>query len=272
MRRFAPAFLALLCASCSQPKVVREGEGWRETESAVEITSDDPKLLAAIAKTHPDARFRAAALAKIADPAVLGEIVRSEADPALRKGLVDRVDDETLLGEIAQKDADPGVKEAAAARRDVLRTVGARHVEYKNWAARAPGTWVKIKAEVRIREWRSNVEVVRKLTACRPDRAVMEQKDVATGRGTSGFFKDMLNGYDLCVGRTEEDNGELEIGGKKVTCRWTRWHFSRGRDIVRLRRWFHEPIPGGVARIDLEVAPEGDAQRVMTAWVTGWGQ
>src|SRR5207249_11028807 len=36
------------------------------------------------------------------------------------------------------------------------------------------------------------------------------------------------------------------------------WHFSRGRDIVHLRRWFHDPIPGGIARIDLEVAPEGD--------------
>lgn len=271
MRRFAPAFLALF-AACSQPKVVREGEGWRETESAVEITSDDPQVLAGIAKTHSDPRFRSAAIAKISDPAVLADVVRSEKDPALRKGAVERVDDETVLDQLAANDQDAGVKEAASSRRDVLRTVGSRHPEYKGWAGRAPGSWVRMKVEVKVQTWKSNVEIVRKLQACRPERAVLEQKDLATGKGVQGIFKEMLSGYDLSVGRSEENDGELEIGGQKVKCKWTRWSFSRGRDIVHIRRWHHEPIPGGVARIDLEVAPEGQPQRQMVAWVTGWGQ
>ncbi len=263
--------LALLLAGCAEPKVVREGEGWRETEAAVQVTSDDPQVLATLARTHPDARVRAQAVAKITDPAVLADLAKNEKDPALRRSAVERVDDEALLGEVAKGDADPAVRAAAAARRDLLRTVGARHVEYKSWAGRKPGAWVKMKLDLRVGERKSGTEISRTLVSCRPDRAVFEQRDARTGRGVQGVARELLNGYDLCVGRTEEDAGELEVGGRRLKCRWTRWSFTRGRDIVRLRRWFHDSVPGGVARIDLEVAPLGDAQRVLTAQVTGWG-
>lgn len=266
-------FLSLLAAlGCAQPKVIREGEGWKETESAVQVTSDDPRVLAELARTHPDARVRAEAIARVSDSAVLAEIARTEKEPVLRKGAVERIDDEALLGEIAKGDADPAVQAAAAARRDLLRTVGSRHVEYKSWAACKPGAWVKMRLDLQLQDQRSNSVVVRKLVACRPDRAVLEQRDPATGRGVQGIYRDLLSGYDLSVGQTEEDSGVIEVAGKPMKCRWTRWSFARGRDIVRLRRWFHDSIPGGVARIDLEVAPLGDAQRVLTAWVTGWGQ
>ena len=270
MRRFAPVLLFLF-ASCSEPKVIREGPGWKETESAVEVTSDDPAVLANIVRNHPDLRLRSAAFAKIADPVVIADVARNEKDVPLRKRAVESLDDDALLEQISKNDADAGVKDAAAARRDVLRTVSASHAEYKGWASLKPGAWVRMKVEVRMKDSKWTIEIVRKLLACRPDRAVLEQRDLATGKGVQGIHREMLTNYDLSVGRSEEDNGDLEIGGKRSKCRWTRWHFSRGRDIVHLRRWFHDPIPGGIARIDLEVAPEGDPQRMLTAWVTGWG-
>jgi hypothetical protein len=263
--------LLIVAAGCAGPKVIRQGEGWKETETSVEVTSEDPRLLAELATTHADARIRAAAIAKVSDATVLTGIVRTEKDPALRKGAVDRVDDEAVLAEIARSDPDPAVQQAAAARRDLLRTVGSGHVEYASWAAAKPGTWVRLRLDLQVGDRRSTADVSRKLVACRPDRAVFEQRDVATGRGVQGITRDLLSGYDLAVGQTESDTGELEVGGKKVKCRWTRWSFTKGGDIVRIRRWFHEAVPGGIARVDLEVAPLGDAQRVLTARVTSWG-
>jgi hypothetical protein len=270
MKHVAPILLVLF-ASCGEPKVIREGAGWRETESAVEVTTSDPKLLAEIARTHPDPRLRALALAKVSDPAVLADVARNEKEPSLRKKAVEGLDDEALLDQISKNDADPGVKEAAAVRRDVLRIVGAGHPEYRGWAAAKPGSWVRMRIEVRIQNWKQTTEIERKLSACRPDRAVMEQRDRATGKGVQGIFKEVLANYDLAVGSTDEGDGDLEIGGKRAKCRWTRWNFSRLREIVHVQRWFHEPIPGGIARITMEIAPEGDPQRVVQLWVTGWG-
>jgi hypothetical protein len=271
MRRFAPILVALV-ASCGEPKVIREGPGWKETEAAVEVTTDDPAILADLAKNHPDVRIRALAIAKVSDPAVIADLARNEKDAALRKKAVESLDDASLLEQISKNDSDPGVKEAAAVRRDVLRIVGASHPEYRGWSAAKPGSWVRMKIEVRIKDWKQTVEIERKLSACRADRAVLEQRDRATGKGVQGIYRDLLTNYDLAAGRSEEDTGDLEIGGQRVKCRWTRWHFSRGGDIVHLRRWFHDPIPGGVARIDLEIAPEGEPQRQITVWATGWGK
>jgi hypothetical protein len=268
---------AFALAGCTQPRVVNEGAGWKETEgkdvgkTAVEITSDDPKTLAELAKNHPDARVRAEALAKITDPDVLADVARREKDPAIRKRAVEGVEDPVLLEAIAKSDSDAAVQEAAAARRDLLRTVGPRHPEYASWSAFKPGAWVKIRMEIRIKDWRTTVDVTRKLVVCRPERVVLEQKDLSTGKGISGFFKDMLSGFDHAVGRTQESDGELEIGGKKVKCKWTKWTYQRGHDIVNIRRWFHDPIPGGVARIDLEVSPEGEPLKTLVCWVIGWG-
>jgi hypothetical protein len=268
--RILPLALLLL-AACAQPKVVREGEGWRETESAVELTTEDPAILARIVMGHGDAKLRLAAVAKISDAPVLAEVARKDQDPALRKAAVERVDDEGLLADLAKSDADPAVQAAAAARRDVLRSISSRHPEYAAWASAKPGAWVKLRLELQMGDQKWRGEVVRKLVSCRPERAVFEQRDAATGRGPQGAVRELLAGYDVGYGQTEEDAGPLDVGGQRLRCRWTRWSFTKGRDIVRLRRWFHDSVPGGVARIDLEVAPLGDAQRVLTAQAIAWG-
>src|SRR5436190_13905105 len=121
MLRFtALALLLLASTSCAQPQVVKEGAGWREVQAStgqpttVEVTTDDPQQLAAIARTNADPRLREAALARIDDPAVISEVARGDAESKVRAAAVGRVFDRAVLASITQNDKDESVRAAAA--------------------------------------------------------------------------------------------------------------------------------------------------------------
>jgi hypothetical protein len=268
--------LLLLALGCTTGKVLREGKGWREVEgkdsgkSVIEMMTDDPGVLADLAKTAPDARVRAEALLRVKDPGVLAEMVRIEADPAVRLSVVGRLSDEKVLKDLAQNDRDDTVRQAAAARADVLKTVDARHPEYAGWASCKPGTWVRLKVDMRISDSRSTVEIVRTLLECAPEKVILEQKVVSTGRGPQGICRDLLTRFDVAYGRKVEDDGDLTLQGRTMKCRWVRHNFQRGGDVAQIRRWMREEVPGGVARIDMEVSPEGQPLSYLTATATAW--
>src|SRR5262245_2450656 len=140
------AALLLISAGCSSAKVVREGKGWREVEAknstVIEMMTDDPDVLADLAKTAPDSRVRTEAALRVKDSAVLAQVIRTEQDPAIRRTLVGRLIDVGVLRDLAKNDPDPAVRDAAAARAQMLRTVDARHPEYAGWAGCKPGSWV----------------------------------------------------------------------------------------------------------------------------------
>src|SRR6185295_5337834 len=101
MVRHAWVLALVLGLGCQTAKVVREGNGWKETETKdgkteVSITSTDPKVLADIAKTHADPRIRAQAQSQISDPAALADIVKVEKDAGLRRAMVGRLTDEAV--------------------------------------------------------------------------------------------------------------------------------------------------------------------------------
>src|SRR5215831_11621397 len=95
------AALLLLAAGCASKKVVREGKGWREVEAkdstVIEMMTDDPDVLADLAKTAPDSRVRTEALLRVKDSAVLAEVVQKEQDPAVRRTIVGRITDLAVL-------------------------------------------------------------------------------------------------------------------------------------------------------------------------------
>jgi hypothetical protein len=256
--------------------VVREGNGWKEVEGSEPgktvyvITTDDPKALAEIARSHPDPKIRAEALGKVSDPSVLAEVARSDQDTQVRRTAVGRLNDEAVLKEIAQSDKDSSVKEAAAARAEILRTIGASHPEYANWASCQPGSWVRMRVDLKVEDSKSSVEVQRTLLECRLDKVILEQKVVSTGRGLKGYCKELFGRFDIEYGQKSEDVENLQFAGKTVKCRWVECHFQSGRDIAHVRRWRLMDIPGGLARIDIEVSPEGAPLQYMTAVVTGW--
>ena len=270
------SFAALVAvAGCASAKVVREGNGWRETETKdgkteISITSSDPKVLAEIAKTHADARIRGQAQSQISDPAVIAEIVKVEKDAALRRKMVERLTDEALLKSLAQSDPDDGIKRAAAARADMIRTVDPKHPEFAGWSCCKPGTWVRWKVEVRTLGEKSQVEIVRTLLECCPERVVIEQKLASNGKALQGVPRDFLTRFDVAYGRKVEDEGLMQLQGKQVKSKWVRHNFQRGADVAQVRRWINSDVPGGVARIDMEVSPEGQPLSSLMAVATSW--
>ncbi|HLY11811.1 MAG TPA: hypothetical protein VKW04_21095 [Planctomycetota bacterium] len=265
----------ILAVGCTT-KVVREGNGWRETEGKepgktnVEITTSDPRVLAELAKTAPESRLRGEAQSRITDPAALADIIAVEKEAPLRRAMVERLTDEALLKQLAQNDPDGGIKQAAALRADMLKTVDPKHPEFTGWSCCKPGTWVRWRMEVKTNGERSTIEIVRTLLECCPERVVLEQKVVSTGKALQGLPKDFLTRFDVAYGRRVEDEGDLQLQGRIMKCKWVRHNFQRGGDIAQVRRWMNTDIPGGVARIDMEVSPEGQPLSSMMAVATSW--
>jgi hypothetical protein len=227
-------------------------------------------VLADLAQTAPDARVRTEAMLRVKDSAVLGEVVRKEQDPAIRRTIVGRLTDPAVLKDIAKSDTDASVRDTAAARALMLRTVDARHPEFAGWAGCKPGAWVKLRIDMKIDGQRSSMEIVRTLLECGPDRAVIEQKVPATGKGPQGYVGDLLSRFDVAFGRKVEDDGDLILQGRTIKCRWVRHNFQRGGDVAQIRRWLRDEVPGGVARIDLDVTPEGQPITSIMAVATAW--
>jgi hypothetical protein len=276
MVRITPVALLVLALGCAQAKVVREGKGWREVEAkdsgtVIEMMTDDPAVLADLAKTAPDARVRTEALLRVKDPALLAEMVRKEQDASVRRTVVNRLVDEKVLRDLAQNDPDDVVKQFASARADILRTVDARHPEYAGWAACKSGTWVKLRVDLKINDARYQTEIVRTLLECTPERAVLEQKVTATGKGAQGSVRDLLGRFDVAYGRKVEDEGDFSFQGRTTKAHWVRYNFQRGGDVAQVRRWLRNEVPGGVARLDLEVSPEGQPLTNLTALAVSWG-
>src|SRR5258706_10970267 len=125
------ALLIVSLAACTQAKVIREGKGWREIEgkdaTVIEMMTDDPGVLADIAKSAPDARVRTEALLRVKDSAVLADMVRKEQDASVRRTITARLVDEKVLRDLSQNDPDDVVKQFAANRLDMLRTIDSKH-------------------------------------------------------------------------------------------------------------------------------------------------
>ncbi len=273
--RALSAVVLVAALGCTTAKVVREGKGWKETESKdgkteIQITSSDPAVLAEIAKTHADPKIRGEAQSKISDPSALADIVKVEKDVPLRRRMIERLTDEALLKSLAQSDPDDGIKRAASSRAAMIRTVDNKHPEYSGWSCCKPGTWVRWKVEVKTNGEKSQVEVVRTLLECCPERVVLEQKLATTGKALQGVPREFLTRFDVAYGRRVEDEGTLQLQGKSTKCKWVRHNFQRGGDVAQVRRWMNSDVPGGVARIDMEVSPEGQPLSSLTAVATAW--
>jgi hypothetical protein len=272
--QLALAALLLFSAGCASAKVVREGKGWREVEAkdttVIEMMTDDPDVLADLAKTAPDSRVRTEALLRVKDTTVLAEVVRKEQDPAVRRTIVGRISDLAVLRDIAKNDPDPAVKEAAAVRADMIRPIDGRHPEFAGWAGCKPGAWVILRIDLNLDGQKYSLDLVRTLLELGPDRAVLEQKVKGTGKGPQGAVAELLSRYDVAYGRKVEDDGDFQFEGRTVKARWVRYNFQRGGDVAQIRRWLRDEVPGGVARIDLEVSPIGQPLSSLRAVATSW--
>lgn len=275
MARRAAISLAALLAACSAPQVLREGPGWRElkvsdTQTRLELTASDPAALADVARTHPDAPLRGQAVDRLRDPAVLAEVARRDAAADVRRRAVARIADRAVLSEVAQADADPGVRALAAERRDLLRGLGPRHPEYAAWASRAPGAFVRFRAELRVNASTTAVDVLRTLVSAGPEGVVVEQRNAATGKALEGAVKALLERADAPAGRRVEGEESLEVQGRRLDCTTTHVSGQFGAVIARVKVWRNEAVPGGVVRVDVEESPQGEPLRSLRAVAVQW--
>jgi hypothetical protein len=272
--QIALAALLLVSAGCASAKVVREGKGWREVEAkdstVIEMMTDDPDVLADLAKTAPDSRVRTEAALRVKDSSVLAEVISKEQDAAIRRTLVARLTDPAVLRDLAKTDPDPAVKEAAASRAQMLRTIDHRHPEFASWSTCKPGAWVILRIDLTLDGQKYSMDLVRTLLESGPDRAVLEQKVASTGKGPQGVVGDLLTRFDVAYGRKIEDDGDFQFQGRVVKARWIRYNFQRGDDVAQIRRWLRDEVPGGVARIDLEVSPIGQPLSSLRVTATSW--
>jgi hypothetical protein len=268
--------LLLLSAACSAPQVVKEGPGWREVQAsgsttAIEVTTTDPQELATIARTHADPRLRESAAGRLEDPAVLSEIARGDSEARVRAAAVSRLSDRAVLSFVAQNDKDESVRAAAAERRDLVRFVGPGHPEHAGWKGRAPGTWVRLRAELKLGERTATVDVLRTLVRSGTSGSLLEQREATTRRALQGTVKDMLERTDFPAGMRQDGEDSAEVGGRRLPCRTVLWSGQYGRVIARIKFWLSEEVPGGVARVDVEESPEGEPIRYLRARVIQWG-
>lgn len=276
MQRILVAATLFGAACAAAPQVVREGEGWRELQEGsgtrIEITTGDQALLAKLATTHEDGRVRAEAAARVTDQVALGRIARSEKDPAVRKMIVERLIDPDVLLEVARSDGDSGVRAIAAARAKNLIKIGPQHADYKSWQAARPGAWVVLSADVKESAAKVPFQITRKCLGAVGDKIVLEQRVTPEGDRLADRVRSMLSHLNPGSGRPRQDEGQdsVEIGGRRLQCRWVRLTQQRDDTIVRIRCWFQDEIPGGVARMDIEEAPEGAPLRTMIALASSW--
>ena len=272
-----PILAVLLMGACARPQVVREGPGWREVKAAdgatrVELTADDPAAIARVARTHDDPAVRGAAVDRSDDPALLAEVARGDADAGVRKRAVARIADRRVLAEVAASDADPGVAALAAERRDVLRRVSPKTPEHAAWSGRAPGTWVRYRAEIRGSDGPPTiVELVRTLVSAGPEGAVVEQRDAGSGRAVSAEVRRLLERADAPGGRRVESFETLELGGRRIECAATLASGQFGEVVAKVKVWRADEVPGGLARADVSESPLGRAPRFLRLTAVDWG-
>jgi hypothetical protein len=275
MLRFS-ALALLILSACSQPQIVREGPGWREVQTsgnatAVEVTTDDPRQLAEIARTHADPRFRESAVRRVEDPALLSSIARGDAEARVRAAAVARVTDRAVLSFVAQNDKDESVRAVAAERRDLVRFIAPGHPEFAGWTGRAPGAWVRLRAQLKVGERTATVDVLRTVVRTGPSGILLEQRDANTRLALQGTVKEMLERADVPAGLRQDGEDGADANGRRMPCRTVLWTGQYGRVIARVKYWLSEEVPGGAVRIDVEESPEGEPLRYLRVNVLGWG-
>ena len=125
-------------------------------------------------------------------------------------------------------------------------------------------------------------------TTCKPGSSVthkvgtqgLEQNNTLKTVGKDEIVVDMAIGGGNAIERKiaakippeqapkiqKEGEEEIEVGGKKLKCKWIEYDQKMGSAMAHAKAWIHEEIPGGVARIEFTMANGGKSTMVASAW------
>ncbi len=156
--------------------------------------------------------------------------------------------------------------------------------QYQVWASCKAGSWVKVKREttkagsgdaVTFTETESTMKVAEVSS----DKIVVEVTGVMrAGEGkkdlppyTNEILAKVLKAEPLDepkVIRKDAGDEELDLGGKKLKCKWVEVEIEKAGTRSVTRTWTSDEIPGGVAR--MESRSDGVQSSSLKMTVLGW--
>ena len=154
----------------------------------------------------------------------------------------------------------------------VLGLLQQDNLDYQYWKSCAPGSWVKLKVESAPAGKPVVKEVVLRLVQVTPQEAVVERQTRTTAEGRTIPEPPYLDKIpakkakaDLVLREGEE---EIEVAGKKLSCRVLEMEQAAGAEKNRIKLWASNEVPGGAVKMELR-KPGADAPE-LTVRAEGW--
>src|SRR5688572_27853021 len=121
--------------------------------------------------------------------------------------------------------------------------------EFGYWAEHKTGSWVKLKLEMESQGVKVLIQSTHTLIEPGKDKVVVEQKTKVTANGQEQpeqtEKEEIFRDKDKDPIKIEkEGEEEIEVGGKKLKCRWIEGTQSQSK----VKFWLSKEIPGGVAK------------------------
>jgi hypothetical protein len=152
----------------------------------------------------------------------------------------------------------------------LLTLQDAENPDYKRWASFKVGSWVKCKTEIENGGNKMALPVETTFTLLEVDdkQVVVEELTLNTlqPKDSPKQEKARKRTYKAIRGKgkegeAKEGDEEIEVGGKKVACRWTEVQGVAGT----VKTWVSPEVPG-VVRMDVGLASKSIQRLVATAW------
>lgn len=138
--------------------------------------------------------------------------------------------------------------------------------EYKGWASFKPGSSVTYRMTVGGAAQPGTQKLT--LKSVNENEVVVEMELTREGK-PAGAPRERKVAAKISAGQTktaQEGEEEIELGGKKLKCRWKLFEKTLGNSkAVTQKVWFHDDIPGMAAQVEISM-PEARSTMTAAEW------
>ncbi len=137
------------------------------------------------------------------------------------------------------------------------------NAEYKNWAQFKAGTWVKTQMVSEAGGNKTEMMTTTKLISVDADKAVVESTTDMKMMGQDIKGQPMKRDVPAKVKKgepakdapkPEEGDEDVEVGGKKLKCHWTKTVSEAGGTTTTTTVWTNNDVPGTVVKMSMDGA------------------
>jgi hypothetical protein len=143
-------------------------------------------------------------------------------------------------------------------------------VEYKRWSECKAGSWVTFNATVTDAEGKKReFELTNKLVEITPEKIVIETTETEGGKAKTPSKKDHAAKVEKKAespGERKDGEEEIEVAGKKLKCKWESYKSEGKGDVVEVKDWFNDEVPGKMVRHEIKKSgPKGFTHLLVAA-------